>query len=205
MLYVFHDPGQALYRDDVVARSGCPSTRRLELPQHGPIHALRGPACAGLAVAVLHEHGRAPEIIEAEPGRERRSPAQGAASAGRRGTRAPEQIAVLTGGHSQSEVWQKRRFGNQVLWNGSYDDAGHSLGLAADAAPEQPTDTILCDSIRRFKGLEREVVVLVELDPSDRRFTQQMYVGATRARQHLVVTGVGAAERRASSPRQATS
>jgi len=76
-----------------------------------------------------------------------------------------------------------------VLWNGSYDDDGHSLGLAADAAPDQPTDTILCDSIRRFKGLEREVVVLVEMDDSDRRIAQLMYVGSTRARQHLIVIG----------------
>ena len=75
-----------------------------------------------------------------------------------------------------------------MLWNGSYDD-GHSLGLAADAAPDQPTDTILCDSIRRFKGLEREVVVLVEMDDSDRRIAQLMYVGSTRARQHLIVIG----------------
>lgn len=52
---------------------------------------------------------------------------------------------------------------------------------------DRATDSILCDSIRRFKGLEREVIVLVELDPSDRRFAQQMYVGTTRARQHLVV------------------
>lgn len=101
---------------------------------------------------------------------------------------APWQIAVLTGVPlSRSVVWKQRQFGNQVLWNGSYDDAGHSLGLSADAAPDQPTDTILCDSIRRFKGLEREVVVLVEMDPSDRRLAQQMYVGSTRARQHLVV------------------
>jgi len=76
-----------------------------------------------------------------------------------------------------------------VLWNGSCDDLGHSLGLSADATPDQPTDTILCDSIRRFKGLEREVIVLVEMEESDRKFDQQMYVGATRARQHLVVVG----------------
>jgi ATP-dependent exoDNAse (exonuclease V) beta subunit len=74
--------------------------------------------------------------------------------------------------------------------NGSYDEAGHSLGLSADRAPDQPTDTILFDSIRRFKGLEREVIVLVELDEQDPRLAQLMYVGATRARQHLVVISV---------------
>jgi hypothetical protein len=65
--------------------------------------------------------------------------------------------------------------------------------LPADQVPGRPTDTILCDSIRRFKGLEREVVVLVEVDPSDPRVAQLLYVGATRARQHLVV--IGARER----------
>ena len=83
-------------------------------------------------------------------------------------------------------VWRQRRFGNQVLRNGSYDGAGNSLGLSADDVPDQPTDTILCDSIRRFKGLDREVIVLVELGESDPRFAQLMYVGVTRARQHLV-------------------
>ncbi len=73
-----------------------------------------------------------------------------------------------------------------MLWNGSYDDAGNSLGLSADEVPDQPTDTILCDSIRRFKGLDREVIVLVELDESDPRFAQLMYVGVTRAREYLV-------------------
>ena len=46
---------------------------------------------------------------------------------------------------------------------------------------------MLCDSIRRLKGLDREVIVLVELDESDPRFAQLMYVGATRAREYLVV------------------
>lgn len=59
--------------------------------------------------------------------------------------------------------------------------------LSADAVPEQPSDTILCESIRRFKGLESPVVVLVELDPADARLQQLLYVGATRAREHLVV------------------
>ena len=101
-----------------------------------------------------------------------------------------EQIVVLTG-HSlaRSGVWQQRRFGDQQLWNGSYDDAGHHLGFSADAAPEQPRDTVLCDSIRRFKGLEREVVILVEVEPDDPRLEQLLYVGATRAREHLVVIG----------------
>ena len=87
------------------------------------------------------------------------------------------------------------RFGAQVLWNGSYDDAGHHLGTSADDAPNQPLETILFQSIRRFKGLEREVVVIVEVDQDVPRLDHLLYVGATRAREHLVVMGVRSAER----------
>ena len=81
----------------------------------------------------------------------------------------------------------QRRFGNEVLWNGAVDDAGRTLGLAAADVPTLPSDAILCDSIRRFKGLERPVIVLVELKPDDPRLDRLLYVGASRARQHLVV------------------
>jgi superfamily I DNA/RNA helicase len=195
VFYVFHDPGQALYRDDVVESLGL-----LEFSVDWncrnpvPIHAFAARHAAELAdVSVLRERGRAPELIEAAPGRE-------AIEALRKVLHrlvveervAREQIVVLTGRSlAKSDIWRERRFGNQVLWNGSYDDAGHSLGLSADEAPEQPSDSILFDSIRRFKGLEREVVVLVELEPDDARLDQLLYVGATRAREHLVVVGTG--------------
>ena len=117
-------------------------------------------------VAVLREEGRAPELIEAAPGRETTEALRKVLHRLVVVERVPaEQIVVLTGRSlAKSDVWHQRRFGDQRLWNGSYDDAGVSLGLSADDAPEQPADTILCDSIRRFKGLEREVVVLVELE-----------------------------------------
>ena len=94
---------------------------------------------------MLREEGREPELVSAAPGREtlealrkvlhRLFVEEGLA---------PWQIAVLTGRSlAKSDVWRQRVFGNQVLWNGSYDEAGHSLGLSADRAPDQPTDTIL--------------------------------------------------------------
>ncbi len=158
----------------------------------GPIHRLAARYAKSLASAsVLREEGREPDLVPAAPGREtlealRRVVHRLTVDEGL----APWQIAVLTGRSlAKSDVWRQRVFGNQVLWNGSYDETGHLLGLSADRAPDQPTDTILFDSIRRFKGLEREVVVLVELDESDPRLAQLMYVGATRARHHLVVVG----------------
>jgi hypothetical protein len=50
---------------------------------------------------------------------------------------------------------------------------------------------IVCDSIRRFKGLEKPVVVLVELRPDDERLERLLYIAASRARQHLVIVAPG--------------
>ena len=87
----------------------------------------------------------------------------------------------------QSAIWRQRTFGNEVLANAAVDDSGKHLGLGASATPDLPSDTILCETIRRFKGLERAVIVLVELRPDDERLNQHLYVGASRARQHLIV------------------
>jgi hypothetical protein len=159
----------------------------------GPIHRFAARHAPGLAGAsVLRAEGLEVEIVAAEPERETLEALRRVLHRLRVEEGVPPwQIAVLTGlSLARSEVWRQRHFGNETLWNGAYDDHGHSLGLSADQAPEQPTDTILCDSIRRFKGLEREVVVLVELDGPDQRLERLMYVGATRARQHLVFVGV---------------
>lgn len=83
-----------------------------------------------------------------------------------------------------------RQFGNEVLGNPAVDDKGRSLGAAASDVPELPSDVILCDTIRRFKGLERPVIILVELSPKDTKMLDKLlYVGGSRARQHLVVIG----------------
>ncbi len=94
---------------------------------------------------------------------------------------------MLSGGSApKSEVWQQRTFGNVVLWNEAIDDAGPSKGLAAEDLPEEHDD-ILFESIRRFKGLERPVIVLVELPASATRLDELLYMGLTRATTELVV------------------
>ena len=88
-----------------------------------------------------------------------------------------------------SAIWRVpgHRFGNEVLWNGQVDDAGQLRGLAFHEVEEQPSDTILVDSIRRFKGLDRQVVILAELRPDDPKLDKVLYIGLSRARHHLVV------------------
>jgi hypothetical protein len=196
VFYVFHDPAQAIYRPDVVADLGLPRFELFEdCRSAGPIHALAARlGRSDLATVALRPEGRAPELIEAEPG----APTLEALRKLLHRLVVEEQlrpweIAVLTGvALHHSDVWRTKVFGNQVLWNGHVDDTGTVLGLAADAVPEQPSDVILCDTIHRSKGLDWPCVVLVELRADDPRLERLLYVGLSRARHHVVVIGPGA-------------
>ena len=132
VLYVFHDPAQAIFRDDHIGELGL-----TEFPldfncrNAKPIHDLIVPlARGGLATLARRRDGRAVELITAEGDAQtiealrvvlhRLVDTEGVA---------PGSIAVLTGiGLEASAVWKHRRYGNQVLWNGAADDAGRLLG-----------------------------------------------------------------------------
>ncbi len=189
--WVFHDPAQTLLRPDRVATLGLPEFPILENWRNpGPIAELAARFYHGEGpVGTMREDGIEPEIVTAEPGRP-------TVEAVRRVLHRltveeqvrPWQIAVLVGGSmAESLVWREGRFGEVVLWNGNYDVSGRSLGLAAEDVGPEPPDVTVCDSIRRFKGLERDVVVLGELPVSGERLDELMYVGITRAKEHLVV------------------
>ena len=194
VLWVFHDPGQALYREDVVDRLA--DMTRLDLFED-----YRSPApVAELAARFYHgptepyamsNSGVAPEIEVVEPG-------QPTVEAVRRhlhrlvveeGVR-PWDIVVLSGSSAaKSDVWRHRSFGNETLWNGAIDDEGASLGLPADQVPDEPPDSgiVRFETVRRFKGLERPVVILCELPEQHDRLDQLLYTALTRATAHLVV------------------
>lgn len=192
VFYLFHDPSQSLYRRDETAAM---DLRQYELVDNCrnslPIHELAYRFYAGdLDVDPLREDGRPPEVIAAEPG----DPTVEAVRDVLHRLVADEgvereRIAILTGTRlADSAVWRHQRFkGGNVLWNGSVDAAGQSLGLAAESVVDQPPGTILCETIHRFKGLEVDVVVLVELRPDDQRLRQLLYIGLTRAKHHAVV------------------
>jgi superfamily I DNA/RNA helicase len=196
VLYVFHDPAQAIYRDDSVAGLQMQEIRlELNCRNAQPIHdVVRRFAADGLAPEALRADGRPPEFVEADGAEATVRALQSVLHHLRVEEEvAPWDIAVLTGAHlNESAVWgvPGRQFGNEILGNGAVDDAGQNLGLASHLVPRLPDDVILCDTIRRFKGLERPVIVLVELPEDDAaKLDRLLYVGASRARQHLVVIG----------------
>jgi len=190
VFWVFHDPGQALIRTDVVAGLGF---ERLELFENH-----RNPGSIAELAARFYRGGEEPTafretekrytITGAEPG-------QPTLEALRKTLHrlieeervAPFRIAVLSGAKGgASEVWRHRRFGNACLENSALHDDGTSRGLAPEDVPDEP-DEVLFETIRRFKGMEREVVILVELPTEGERLDELLYVGLTRATTELVV------------------
>jgi len=100
----------------------------------------------------------------------------------------PWEIVVLSGGSAdKSDAWRTRRFGNVVLWNEAINDDGSSKGLPPEQVPDEPEDCVVFETVRRFKGLEREVVILVEVPETAGRLDALLYVGLTRATTQLVV------------------
>jgi hypothetical protein len=190
VFWVFHDPGQALIRTDVVAGLGF---ERLELFDNH-----RNPSSIAELAARFYHGGEEPlatrtterryAVVSAEPG-------VATIEALRKTLHrlieeervAPFRIAVLSGGSAgASEVWRHRRFGNACLENAALYDDGSSRGIAPEDVPDEQ-DLVRFETIRRFKGMEREVVVLVELPTDGDRLDELLYVGLTRATTELVV------------------
>jgi hypothetical protein len=191
VLWIFHDPGQALYRTDRVSELGL---QRLELFENHrnpePVAELAGRFYHGPeGLAAYRAGGLAPLIIEAEPGKP-------TLEALRRelhrlidieGVRT-WQICVLSGrSATKSDVWREHRFGNAILWNEALEPDGGSRGLPPEDVPDEPGDVVLFETIRRFKGLEREVVVLVELPEENERLDELLYVALTRATTSMTI------------------
>jgi superfamily I DNA/RNA helicase len=190
VFWVFHDPGQALIRADVVAGLGLERHELFENHRNPEsIAALAGRFYrGGEEVSALRETGRRHTVITAEPGDETLEALRRTLHRLIEDERVPPwKIAVLSGvSATASEAWRRRRFGNAVFCNSALRDDGSSKGLAPEDVPEEP-DEVLFETIRRFKGMEREVVVLVELPTEGDRLDELLYVGLTRATTELVM------------------
>ena len=87
-------------------------------------------------------------------------------------------------------MWRQRRFGSVILGNAALAEDGRHIGLPPEQIDDDPTDTVLFESIRRFKGLEAPVIVLVELPDEEHahgRLDALLYVALTRATSSLTV------------------
>ena len=191
-LWAFHDPGQALFRPDVVGELGL---LRVDLHENW-----RNPGSVADLASRFYRGGE--EVLAIREGGEKRHRVV-AAAPGRPTMETlrrvlhqlveveqvkPWDLVVLAGGSAKnSEVWRTRRFGNVVLWNEAIDDEGDSKGLAPEDVPPEPDDVVLFESVGRFKGLERPVIVLVELPEERVRLDELLYVGLTRATTELIV------------------
>ena len=178
VLYVFQDETQAIYREGVPwpERGMVPfqltENRRNTRAIHGVLERL----ARGTRTLALGPAGRAPRFV----------PAEGPRAAARELRRvlhhlihdesvAPGAIAVLVSSRrALPELVEDGRIGSFEVTTGHHDGSGR----------------VLVESVTRFKGLERDVVVLVRMDPVDYvEFQPMLYVGASRARSQLVVIG----------------
>jgi hypothetical protein len=184
--YVFYDDNQALYRhrgwclpDEPMFRYHLDENLRNTRTIHEALLAYYRRTEGGTPVAIGPE-GRPIEIVRYE-GRGNLVPTL-KRTVGRLVTDQgvpPGEIVVLTPHGSDSPVYRIPRAGDVPLVRDRNDQG-------VTVVP--PDDAVLCTSIFRFKGLERQVVILVETEDirHDRR-DEMLYVGGSRARGHLIV------------------
>jgi hypothetical protein len=80
-------------------------------------------------------------------------------------------VILSTRNERTSSIWKQRKFGNFEL-------------VSHPRHPEH--DQIVFSSLRRFKGLEADVIILCEINPTARVSSpEDMYVGTSRAKHIL--------------------
>jgi hypothetical protein len=174
ILYVFHDDNQQVYRragsfpermTEVVLRDNLRNTRR--------IHAATTRFYRGEPLRARGPEGR---DVECVPAATQAAVVKAVSAILHRLVREegvpPGDVAVLYGSSVEGPLKRGDRIGSFWTTTNQYDEPGK----------------ILLDSIRRFKGLERRVVILAGIDslaPDDE--SSLLYVGLSRARTYLAV------------------
>ena len=186
----------ALYRDDVVAASGL-GLEPLELLENrrnpAPVAELASRFYTGEGTPfAMRDSGLRPRIIEAAAGPDTLEALRTELHrlVIEEGVRTWD-ICVLSGRSApDSPVWGQRRFGSVILGNAALAEDGRHVGLPPEQIDDDPSDTVLFETIRRFKGLEAPVIVLVELPDEEHargRLDALLYVALTRATTSLTV------------------
>jgi hypothetical protein len=176
VLYVFQDEAQAVYRDSSPWPETGMATYVLSdnIRNTKAIHATLGRLAIAVGTRAFGPTGSAPEFI---PARDAHAQARELSRILHRLIRVDgvpaEAIAILTSTRRNiPEIAPGDRIG--------------AFEITHDHEPRH--NRVLVESVTRFKGLERDVIVLVRLDPVEYcDFETLLYVGASRARSHLVV------------------
>ena len=178
VLYVFQDETQAIYRD---ARPwperGMASFELTENRRNTrAIHEVLARLSGDTRTRPLGPEGRSPEYVLAErPAEQGRELSRVLHRLIRDESVPPSAIAVLV---------SSRRAVPDLVTNGRIG----AFGVTTRHDDER--ELVLVESVTRFKGLERDVIVLVRIEPVDYcAFDPMLYVGASRARAQLVVIG----------------
>lgn len=173
-LYVFYDSNQQVYSGSTglsgLATPPFPLTRNLRNTHE--IFDLARPYYAGPRYVAAGPEGREVEWVEAREGDELNAVMQALGKLTKTERVLAENIAVLADTHVVVERLRNHLAGRYVLTDAE--------GLQQEA--------LIVDTVRRFKGLERQVVVLV-LGDDVLDAVETLYVGLTRARLHLVMIG----------------
>lgn len=178
VLYVFQDETQAVYREaspwperDMMTYEMTENRRNTRA-----IHEVMGRLAGGTRTRATGPEGRAPEFITASGARDQaRELSRVLHRLIRDESVPPGSIAVLV---------SSRRAVPELVADGRI--GAFEVTTEHDAADAR----VLVESVARFKGLERDVIVLVRMEPVDYlEFVPLLYVGASRARSQLVVIG----------------
>ncbi|MDF1536641.1 MAG: NERD domain-containing protein [bacterium] len=175
ILYVFYDDNQRLYgHKDAIPQGLDEYPLDQNLRNTRSIYDLASRFYEGEAMEAGGPAGRPVEFIKAGGERERQ---KGVSRTLHRliidERISPASIAVLSGRSTEKS---------------SLAEDGKIGAFQVCSGEECDEDKVAFESIRRFKGLERPVVILVELeDVLDQE--DLLYVGITRANAHLVVVG----------------
>jgi len=176
ILYVFYDDNQKLYQRANSFPSGlvdfclCENLRNTQEIHHAAARFYAGGELIGAGPS-----GSAVDfVLAADSGTQKRAVGKVIDALVRGGVK-PSDIAVLTGRAVQT---------SRVAVDGRFGSARWTRDQSADP------DMTLLESISRFKGLERPVVILVELeDHVSAERDDTIYVGLSRARSSLTVVG----------------
>jgi len=178
ILYIFFDDNQRLYRREIAfpitsppvhLSRNCRNTQQIHEAARLFYDSNVAPACIG-------PEGRKPHSLEVPKGANERMCVEAHIThLIEKEAVLPGQIALLTRRSRERSDWKDPP--SRPSWSATWD--------FADCA-----DKVICSTIHAFKGLERPVVIVCELQDVDIEGEGYLlYVAFSRAREHLVVVG----------------